>query len=653
MNNSPLSSRSRLADKRLGIGPLPLLFLLLGCGSFTPLPVAAQNANLSQGLVLNFKLNETTGLSAQDNTTNRHLGALVDYADPSQAWTPGKVGGALQFDGQLNRVMVPSSPSLNPGAEASFSFWIKPASYGTVTSAGSYDIAEGHLLRRGSQYDLYLLDNPGSVRQTLLVNGVNAPQISVALNEWQHFAVVFQIGKVTFYKNGFPLADPVAAALGAPVDANLLLGCNTEDIQTTSRLFQGLMDEVGIWDRPLLEAEVLTLAGKDAAGAPAVDTQSGSLTRLEDGAAEFRVLATGLRPITYQWFRDGQAIPGGTSNRLTLNKLTQADAGPYTVVISNQIGRVTSAPMQLTVEVIRDVKTGLVGYWNFDETSGATYRDSSGRNHDAAIQNAPAASSVAGQIGGAFDLNGNDTFAVVPHHPELVLTDQATIAVWVNPRGYGGGNGYGRILRKGINYDFLLLGTQQGPVFFGINKTAYNGTANSIELDTWQHVVFTFKKGVVQFYKNGQPLGNPLAGQLSAGTTDPLAIGNYQADLAIARVFDGLLDDLGLWNRALSAEEIAGIYGNGLAGKPLNTPQAPIVPFQIQSFVLAAGNKLQIKFTSPNVGKTHAVQKTSSLLNPQWSPVSNAQIQDLGQGNLQATLDRAADAASFYRLVVP
>lgn len=598
-----------------------------------------------------WKFDEKSGDMAADSTTNQNNGQLIDFMDPAATWVSGRVGGALQFDGQFSRVIVPDSPSLRLGGDASFALWLRPETYGTSFSAGNYDISEGRILWKGSQFDMFVVDNPGGVRQTILVNGASAPQTSLSLNEWQHFAVVFQGGTAQFYKNGFPAGGPVAGAMGAESEANLVIGHNAETLDVP-RLFQGLMDEVGIWERPLSESEVLTLAGKDAAGAPVIDFQSGSATRLEDGAVDFMVQATGLRPVTYQWFHNGSPIAGATRNQLTLTNLTQSQAGAYTVAVSNAVGQATSTPMQLTVDVIRDVKSGLLAYWKFDETSGTRWSDSSGNGHHATMENGGAAPGVAGQIGGAYDLNGLDTFAVVPHKPGLVLADQASISVWVNPRGYGGGNGYGRILRKGINYDFLLLGSVQAPTFYGVNKTAFSAPNNSVDLESWQHIVFTYKNGVMRFYKNGQLLGNPINGRMATGTSDPLVIGSYQADLAIARVFDGLMDDLGLWNRALNPVEIEDIYKNGLEGKALDTVNTVLEPIRIQALAAVTGNKLQLRFSAPYTGRTYTLQQSPSIVAPTWSAVTGVQMESPSQGLMQATLDRPASGLVFLRVMV-
>jgi hypothetical protein len=63
----------------------------------------------------------------------------------------------------------------------------------------------------------------------------------------------------------------------------------------------------------------------------------------------FTVAATGTLPLSYQWRRDGQNLPGQTASTLTLPSVQPGDAGDYTVVVSNSAGSETSAPARLTV----------------------------------------------------------------------------------------------------------------------------------------------------------------------------------------------------------------------------------------------------------------------------------------------------------------
>ena len=66
-------------------------------------------------------------------------------------------------------------------------------------------------------------------------------------------------------------------------------------------------------------------------------------------AANFTVSAAGAAPISYQWRKDGNVISGATAATVSLINLTSADAGSYSVVVSNSFGAVTSSAVVLTV----------------------------------------------------------------------------------------------------------------------------------------------------------------------------------------------------------------------------------------------------------------------------------------------------------------
>lgn len=65
------------------------------------------------------------------------------------------------------------------------------------------------------------------------------------------------------------------------------------------------MDEVGIWSRVLTEAEILGLAGRDLVGAPVIVSAPQPVTRYVGATATFAVDATGKRPVSYEWSKDG------------------------------------------------------------------------------------------------------------------------------------------------------------------------------------------------------------------------------------------------------------------------------------------------------------------------------------------------------------
>lgn len=83
--------------------------------------------------------------------------------------------------------------------------------------------------------------------------------------------------------------------------------------------------------------------------APEVTSQPASQTVAEGETVTFTVTVQGASPLTYQWFKNGAPISGATGLSLTLSKVTTADAGSYTIRVSNAVGQATSQPAQLVV----------------------------------------------------------------------------------------------------------------------------------------------------------------------------------------------------------------------------------------------------------------------------------------------------------------
>jgi hypothetical protein len=83
--------------------------------------------------------------------------------------------------------------------------------------------------------------------------------------------------------------------------------------------------------------------------APIITTQPTNLTIGPNENVTFAVLAVGTAPITYQWKKDGAAIPGATSAFYTITKAQLAHAGSYTVTLTNSFGTITSNPSILSL----------------------------------------------------------------------------------------------------------------------------------------------------------------------------------------------------------------------------------------------------------------------------------------------------------------
>ena len=94
-----------------------------------------------------------------------------------------------------------------------------------------------------------------------------------------------------------------------------------------------------------------------AAAPPRIVSAPASTNVLENSSATFQVAATGSLPLYYQWSKNGADLPGQNSSILSLTNLSINDAGPYTVIVSNLFGSVTSQTTYLKVR-----KQPLVGF---------------------------------------------------------------------------------------------------------------------------------------------------------------------------------------------------------------------------------------------------------------------------------------------------
>ncbi|MDA0751386.1 MAG: immunoglobulin domain-containing protein [Verrucomicrobia bacterium] len=614
---------------------------------------------LDTGRVAYWSFNESNGGTAADGSSNGNDGELLGFA--GNGFTNAQVDNGLDFDGAGAFVAVADSESLNAlTGEASIAFWVNLRSYGEIEDAGNYTRESSYILRKGNHLGLRIVNDPGTVTRTFTVRAgagndgggvakggweINAPQGSMQLEEWQHITVVYRNGTVTLYRNGIPMADPAEGTLGVPNDLPLTIG-SYDDVDTALRYLNGTLDELSIWQRPISEAEVLELAGKDIAGAPVVEVQPAGQKKLEGTSTTFSVVATGLRPVSYQWMHKGQAIDGATGRQFTLTRILPADAGAYTVEISNAKGSTISEPAVLTVEELGSITSGLALHLTFDETSGTTLEDSSGNNNSATLVNFEEGAYQPGVIGGALFFDGDNDFGEVPHSDSLNLAAEATVSVWLNPVLFSGGSDFDRVIRKDVNYDFVLINGGVARVH-GIGKTPYSSPGGTVDAELWQHFAYVARNGTIQWYKNGEPVGAPVNGQLGELTSLPLVLGNYEIedDNWINRPYQGGMDDLGIWQRALSNNDILSIYANGLSGKPLSEELDPI---SIQSLGADGGN-LTLNFFTPFTTRTHVVQAKASINDP-WSDLEGLNMQDLGDGNFTTTF-AAPESAGFYQIV--
>ncbi len=192
---------------------------------------------------------------------------------------------------------------------------------------------------------------------------------------------------------------------------------------------------------------------------------------------------------------------------------------------------------------------------SFDDLVGNTARDSSFYGIDAKV-NGPKL--VDGKFGKALEFNGEKDFVQVPDNPNLLLLDGGTLMVWAYIKTTSGHASWPRIMIKsntngGTNgYDFLFDRANGYAVRFCIGGACNSYTP--VPTDSWHHIAVTFDGKEINVYVDGSKTGNLAQPGPAINTTgSPLNIGN---GVATDRPFQGIYDEIRIFNRALKQDEI-------------------------------------------------------------------------------------------------
>jgi serine/threonine-protein kinase len=223
------------------------------------------------------------------------------------------------------------------------------------------------------------------------------------------------------------------------------------------------------------------------------------------------------------------------------------------------------------------LRRGLVGWWKLNEGAGTRVTDSSGNGNHGAIQES--ATWDEGKIGKALNFNGKDACATVPNSASLQITGDLTIAFWMRKNSDAGD--FSRLVGKGSdkprNYGVWLEAGGGKRILFqqwdaSARELLSMYSKSQLEVGTWYHVAAVVNGNTASVYINGQI---DASGTRAAGTpgvsNDPLtfAFGIMHSH------FSGLLNDIRIYNRTLSEDEIRQLGETSSAAKPAKPSGKP------------------------------------------------------------------------------
>lgn len=203
----------------------------------------------------------------------------------------------------------------------------------------------------------------------------------------------------------------------------------------------------------------------------------------------------------------------------------------------------------------------LVGWWKFDETAGKTAADSSRHGRSGSLEGNLAfdTHSASGRLGKALRLEGNNDCVRVAGFKGVTGTQPRTVAAWIKATATSGS-----IVTWGLDDHGKMwtFGYVRGRI--GVTpKGGYLYMNAATHDDTWHHVAVVVEPASppnlhdhVKLYLDGEPAVIHDIGLLDLW---PIETGD-ELDVSIGRRFKGLLDDLRIYDRALSEDEIQALF---------------------------------------------------------------------------------------------
>ncbi len=512
--------------------------------------------------VAHWKFDEGEGDIAYDSIGNNH-GTIY-----GATWTAGKIGWALDFDGTNDYVETTTIDEIDQ--PISISAWIK--TYGsnetqTIFGRNQGDSYVGYsyenCIRISKDNFVYFGDRPPGGGVTYLTS--TEP---IEIGQWHHIVVTRDANSfATLYINGcFDNNDTVFNI--DLVNVKYRIG----RVNTGHYPFNGLIDDVRIYDRALTDEEIWQIyqegLGDKASnpypedGADLVDPNVVlSWTPRKDAVEHDVYFGTDFNDVN-------EATPDSNEykGRFSINSWDPCGLD-FNSTYYWRIDEITNPDIYKgdiwSFSTRGDTNDYLVSWWKLDEGEGDIAYDSAGDNHG----NIYGANWITGKIGWALDFDGTDDYVETTTLDEI---DQPiSISVWVKTYGsdesqtiFGRNQGNSYV---GYSYENWLRVYHDNIIYFGDRPkgggVTYLTSTEPILIDHWYHIVITRdSNGYSSLYIDGHLDNSETVYDIDLNTV------NYR----IGRVntghypFNGIIDDVRIYNRALTDEEVWQLYQDGL-----------------------------------------------------------------------------------------
>ena len=657
------------------------------------------DAPLSADLVSYWSFDETQGNTAMDSVGTNH--AVHQDPDAGLEWsTEGRIGGAARLtdtggDGYFlieqieefvdsDAITIVGWVDLEPQSSSNYNgIFMTRTINSRENNSWGLAVQQQHLDARA--------DGPG----------LTSPSGSfVPDGGWYHVAMVWDgsEGSVRNYLNGELTAESLERYFGSIEMTSGPWYIGYDDCCGGNRDLDGVVDEMAVWNEALDVSKIALLAkgaGPDQLDALDLDQDGipndyeeqfgfldpnnaadAAMDEDEDGLSNLREFLEDTKPDVADTDEDnlsdgdevnthgsnpkekdtdGDGLDDGIEVATHMTDPRFADTDGDRVSDYQELADGTDPLDPLSPVPPAPPAPGLVGLWRLDEVSGGVATDRVNGN-DGIWQagDADGLEWVEGVIGGAADLTdaGANNYFQIDDFPQLIGAKAISISAWISADAQGGYNGIfmTRTFNGETDNSWGVAYENDGRLDTRVNGPGIDSPEGAIapEEGAWKHVVMVWNSedGSHAQYVNGVETNRTegaLAEAIIGPNSGPWYIG-YDDCCGGGRDFDGRIDEVAVWNLALSAEDVAEIYQNGLAGGGVTASAA----FQVGSVGRINNDTIDLTWASKK-GQFFSVRSSPNLEPDSWTVVQGGIA--AGEGDTTSATVPATDPTAYYQVL--
>jgi hypothetical protein len=421
---------------------------------------------------------------------------------------------------------------------------------------------------------------------------------------WHHYAAVAVSGQANpiLYIDGVPqtITDGGGSATVnlSPSTRPLHIGAQLDSQTGWFYYSSTVIDEPTLFSRALTASEILAIYTAGSSGKcatpnpPAILLQPTNQITVAGDNITFSVLAGGTQPLTYQWRLNGTNLTAATASSLALANVQLSDSGSYSVLISNSVGTLLSSNAVLTVTApppCAAPPAGIISWWQAESNA----LDLTGLDNGTLVGGLGYAP---GKVGQAFSFNGIDAEVRLGTSAGNFGTNDFTIEFWIQttstrvlesvlgkrPACNGDSTGF---------WDMRIGNGRLEMALMAPGVTDYNqlDATRQVNDGVFHHIAFVRQGTTGTLYIDGTvEVSGSTPGVTYLNTSGNFVIGR-SACVGVdgTQYFTGQLDEITVYQQALSLSQVQSIYNAGGSGKC--TSAAPVIVSSPANLMAGAG----------------------------------------------------------------